>query len=301
MAGVNKSELLCSENTNCAGCGMSVALNFIGDSLGNKLKMSIPACCAIVAAHSFPYSSYKVPVVASTFAASAVVASGMKAVQEMNNEDGHVIAFAGDGGTFDIGMACLSATAERNENIIYICYDNEVYGNTGAQRSSATPVGAVTSTTPHGKQELKKDIMSIMIDHNIPYAATLSIGHPDDFMRKVKTAAKIKGFRFLYILSPCIPNWKIEPSHTIKLARLAVDTGVLLLYEVFQRKEYHITVKPEKLLPVEEYLKLQKRFGRLKDNEVERIQKIVDSEWDRIVKMEEIFPPGELTQKYVNN
>jgi len=301
MAVENESVFLRSENTNCAGCGMSIALNLLGDALGNKVKMAIPACCGIVTPHSFPYSSYKIPVVASTFAASSVLASGMKAVQEMNNEEGHVVAFAGDGGTFDIGMACLSGTAERNENIIYVCYDNEVYGNTGAQRSSATPLGAVTTTTPHGKKELKKDIMSIMIEHNIPYAASLSPGYPDDFLHKVKTAAKIKGFRFLYILSPCIPNWKIEPSHTVKLAQLAVETGIFPLYEVFQRHEYHITVKPEKLRPVRDYMDLQKRFSKIDDSMMKNFQNLVKRNWERIAKMEEIFPPGEIARRYMNS
>ncbi|KPK96202.1 hypothetical protein AMJ80_01315 [bacterium SM23_31] len=294
----NESEILRSKNTNCAGCGMSIALNFIGDALGNKVKMAIPACCAIVTPHSFPYSSYKVPVVASTFAASSVVAAGMKAVQQMNNEKGHVIAFAGDGGTFDIGMATISAAAERNEDIIYVCYDNEVYGNTGAQRSSATPVGAITSTTPHGKKEGKKDIMGIMIQHNIPYAATLSIGYPDDFIRKVKTAGKIQGFRFLHILSPCIPNWKIEPSYTVKIARLAVNTGVFPLYEVFNHKEYHITHKPAKIQPLQEYLKMQKRFSKIDDSMAAMLQGMIKENWEHLLKMEEMFPPAELTAKY---
>lgn len=297
MSGDNKSTWLWSENTNCAGCGMSVALNFLGDVLGENTKMAIPACCGIVTAHSFPFSSYKIPVVASTFAASSAVASGMKAVQAMNNEDGHVVAFAGDGGTFDIGMATLSASAERNEDIIYVCYDNEVYGNTGAQRSSATPIGAITTTTPHGKKELKKDIMSIIIGHNIPYAATLNIGYPDDFKQKVETAAKIKGFRFLYILSPCIPNWKMEPAHSIKIARLAVETGLFPLYEVFNREEYNITVNPGELKPITEYITLQKRFSKISDEELKEFQRLVNKNWERVVKLEKLFPPGECSRK----
>lgn len=292
----NNSVILRSKNSNCAGCGMSIAHNLIGDALGNKIKYAIPACCAVVTPHSFPYSAYKVPVIATTFAASAIVASGMKAVQKMNNEEGHIIAFAGDGGTFDIGFACLSSCAERNEDIIYFCYDNEIYGNTGAQRSSATPLGAITTTTPSGKQEHKKDIMSIIIDHTIPYAATLSIAFPDDFIRKVKTAAKIQGFRFLYLLSPCIPNWKIEPSLTIKISRLAVETGMSPLYEVFKRREYHITYKPEILKPISEYFRLQKRFSKItKKMEKELIEHIA-GDWHRLLQMEEMFPPKELLQ-----
>ncbi len=301
MSQENYSNILRSKNTNCAGCGMSIVHNLLGDAYGSNIKMAIPACCAIVTPHSFPYSSYKVPVVASTFASSSTVASGMKAVQEMNNEKINTIAFAGDGGTFDIGMASLSGTAERNEDIIYVCYDNEVYGNTGAQRSSATPEFAVTTTTPTGKKEKKKDIVNIMIQHNIPYAATLSIGHPDDFIRKLKIAEKIKGFKFLYVLSPCIPNWKIEPSHTIKLARLAVDTGIFPLYEVYDKTEYNITYTPDKHLPIEEYLNLQKRFSKITKEAKEKFQKMVDFDLDRLNKMATVFPPGELTEKYSNN
>jgi len=298
MSGENKSQWLWSENTNCAGCGMSIALNFLGDVLGKNAKMAIPACCGIVTPHSFPYSSYKIPVVASTFAASSALASGIKAVQQMNGEEGHVLAFAGDGGTFDIGMATLSATAERNEDIIYVCYDNEVYGNTGAQRSSATPIGATTTTTPHGKKELKKDIMSIMIEHKIPYAATLSVGFPEDFMRKVRIASQIKGFRFLYILSPCIPNWKIEPSFTVKIAKLAVDTGVFPLYEVFNREEYHITHKPAELKPISNYLNLQKRFAKIDKEALDKFSNAAANNWEHLLKMEKIFPPGIMTKKF---
>ncbi|MGK5087826.1 thiamine pyrophosphate-dependent enzyme [Bdellovibrionota bacterium FG-2] len=290
MAGENRSELLCAENTNCAGCGMSLALNFIGDVLGRKMKMAIPACCGVVTPHSFPYSAYKVPVMAATFASSAVMASAIKAVQDMNGESGQVIAFAGDGGTFDIGMACLSGTAERNEDIIYVCYDNEVYGNTGAQRSSATPMGASTTTTPGGKSERKKDIVAIMAEHRVPYTATLSVSYPEDFMRKVKTASEIKGFKFLHILSPCIPNWKSEPSDTVKLGRLAVESGVFPLYEIFNRSEYRITVKPEKLRPVSEYLALQKRFAKLPPEKLAAYQQDVAQNWERLLKLESVFP-----------
>ncbi|MCP4727113.1 MAG: pyruvate synthase subunit beta [bacterium] len=295
----NYSKTLRSKNTNCAGCGMSIVHNLIGDALGDNIKMAIPACCAIVAPHSFPNTCYKVPVAATTFASSSVVASGMKAIQTLNDENINTIAFAGDGGTFDIGMATLSGCAERNEDIIYVCYDNEVYGNTGAQRSSATPVCAVTTTTPTGKKESKKDIMSILVQHNIPYAATMSIGHPDDFIRKMKVASEIKGFRFLYVLSPCIPNWKIEPAHTIKLARLAVQTGVFPLYEVFNRNEYHITEKTDELLPLEEYLDLQKRFAKAGVEAREELRSQVLGNWNRIQRMAETFPPGELTEKYL--
>mgnify|MGYP000037109188 CR=1 FL=1 len=173
--------LLRPGNTNCGGCGMSIGLTMLGralDEAGDNCTLVIPACCGIVTAGAFPTTSYGVPTLATTFASSPAVASGVASIRDLNEESGQVICWAGDGGTYDIGLATLSAAAERNENIIYICYDNEIYGNTGGQRSSATPAGARTATTPYGKTEGKKDIMSIMAAHRIPYAATMSIAHP---------------------------------------------------------------------------------------------------------------------------
>ncbi len=166
-AAIHTSEkcLLRPGNTNCGGCGMSVGLTMLGRALSeadDTCTLVIPACCGIVTAGAFPTTSYGVPTIATTFASSPAVASGVASIRDLNDEPGQVICWAGDGGTYDIGIATLSAAAERNENIIYICYDNEIYGNTGGQRSSATPAGARTTTTPWGKIEGKKDIMSIM-------------------------------------------------------------------------------------------------------------------------------------------
>jgi len=214
--------LLRPGNTNCGGCGMSTGLTMLGRALENEnYSFVIPACCGIVAAGAFPTTSYNVPVVASTFASSAAFASGVAAVNKLNEEPDekprHVICWAGDGGTYDIGMATLSAAAERNENLIYICYDNEIYGNTGGQRSSATPAAAKTTTTPAGKGESKKEIIEIMAAHRIPYAATLSIAHPEDFRDKIRKALEIRGFRFFLIHSPCPTGWKTEPAESIEL------------------------------------------------------------------------------------
>jgi pyruvate ferredoxin oxidoreductase beta subunit/2-oxoisovalerate ferredoxin oxidoreductase beta subunit len=237
-AAIHTSEkcLLRPGNTNCGGCGMSVGLTMLGRALSeadDTCTLVIPACCGIVTAGAFPTTSYGVPTIATTFASSPAVASGVASIRDLNDEPGQVICWAGDGGTYDIGMATLSAAAERNENIIYICYDNEIYGNTGGQRSSATPVGARTTTTPLGKIEGKKDIMSIMAAHRIPYAATLSLAHPDDFAQKMSTALSIKGMRFLLLHSPCPTGWKSEPEDSIALVRLAVASGLFPVYEVF--------------------------------------------------------------------
>jgi pyruvate ferredoxin oxidoreductase beta subunit/2-oxoisovalerate ferredoxin oxidoreductase beta subunit len=200
-----------------------------------------------------------VPTAATTFASSPAVATGVEAVAELNGEDIPVVCWAGDGGTYDIGIATLSAAAERNENLIYICYDNEIYGNTGGQRSSATPEGVATTTTPKGKIERKKDIMAIMAGHRIPYAATLSVAHRDDFLRKIKTARKIRGFKFLVMLSPCPTGWKSDPGLGTELVRMAVRCGLFPLYEVFDGMRYRISVRPDGT-PLEQYLGGQKRY-----------------------------------------
>jgi len=261
---IHQSEqcLLRPGNTNCGGCGMSLGLTMLGRALaeaGDTCTLVIPACCGIVTAGAFPTTSYGVPTIATTFASSPAVASGVATIRDLNAEPGHVICWAGDGGTYDIGLATLSAAAERNENIIYICYDNEIYGNTGGQRSSATPAGARTSTTPQGKAENKKDIMSIMTAHRIPYAATLSIAHPDDFAHKISIALSIEGMRFLLLHSPCPTGWKSEPEDSVKLVRLAVASGLFPLYEVYDGVTYRVNVEPDGTDPGE-YFHRQRRF-----------------------------------------
>jgi len=178
-------------------------------------------------------------------AAAPAFASGIASVRDINGEAGQVICWAGDGGTYDIGLATLSAAAERDENLIYICYDNEIYGNTGGQRSSATPAGAKTTTTPSGKAEGKKDIMAIMAAHGVPYAATLSIAHPEDFARKIATALATRGLRFLLIHSPCPTGWKSEPADSVQLVRLAIASGLFPLYEVWDGRRYRINARPD--------------------------------------------------------
>jgi pyruvate ferredoxin oxidoreductase beta subunit/2-oxoisovalerate ferredoxin oxidoreductase beta subunit len=245
-----------------------------------------------VTAGAFPTTSYNVPVVASTFASSPAFASGVAAVNELNegelNEepDGkprHVICWAGDGGTYDIGIATLSAAAERNENLIYICYDNEIYGNTGGQRSSATPATAKTTTTPAGKGEGKKDIIGIMAAHRIPYAATLSIAHPEDFRDKIRKALKIKGFRFFLIHSPCPAGWKTEPAESIELVRLAVRSGIFPLYEVFDGIDYRIQAEPDGTDPARYYEK-QKRFSG-QDINLQAVKRSVQEKQARLKKL----------------
>lgn len=276
-------------NTNCAGCGMSIGFQLFDQALDREpITLVIPACCGIVTAGAFPTSAYGVPTAASTFASSPAVAAGLATVAEFNGDDHPVVCWAGDGGTYDIGIATLSAAAERNENIIYVCYDNEIYGNTGGQRSSATPEGVATTTSPRGKIEPKKDIMAVMAAHRIPYAATLSIAHREDFIRKVRTARRTRGFRFLLMLSPCPTGWKSEPQQSVDLIRLAVASGVFPLYEVFDGLRYRLNARPDGT-PVAEYAAQQRRYTRSTVNQ-EQLAEQVQQQWRYLDALAQAFP-----------
>ena len=275
--------LLRPGNTNCGGCGMSIALNMLSRAIAERpVQIVIPACCGIVTAGPFPWSAYGAPVVASTFAAAAAVATGMARVAAANDERTRVLCFAGDGGTYDIGLATISAAAERNEDILFICYDNEIYGNTGGQRSSATPLGASTTTTPEGKPGPKKDILAIMGAHRIPYAASVSLAHTEDMMRKLTGALDRRGFRFLHILSPCPTGWKSEPSEGIELVRLAVESGLYPVIEITDGREVRINVEPsfsEEAL--RKFVRDQGRFARSKVP-IESIREEIRTEWESL-------------------
>ena len=272
--------LLRAGNTNCGGCGMSIGLNMLSHALGDRpVQMAIPACCGIVTAGPYPCSAYGVPVVATTFASSSAVATGLAHAARMNGEPTRAICWAGDGGTYDIGLATLSASAERNEDILYICYDNEIYGNTGGQSSSATPLGSTTTTTPFGKQVPKKDIVAIMAAHRIPYAATVSLAHPEDALRKLRYALDVRGFRFIHMLAPCPTGWKSEPSEGIELVRLAVRAGLFAVYEVFDGYRYEINIEPEMSShALEAYLAGQGRFRNVGAS-LDGLRAGIDASW----------------------
>jgi pyruvate ferredoxin oxidoreductase beta subunit/2-oxoisovalerate ferredoxin oxidoreductase beta subunit len=227
------------------------------------LQLVIPASCAAVCAGTFPFATFGVPTMLSTFAASAAFATGAAAVARLNGEDTRVVCLAGDGSTYDIGMAALSAAAERNEDVLYICYDNEIYSNTGGQRSSATPGGAVTSNLREGKEEPKKDILSVLAAHRIPYAASVSLAHAEDAVRKLRHALDLTGFRFLLVLSPCPTGWKSEPALGMELVRLAVRSGFYPVLEIFDGKRIVINIEPDfSDEALDMYLSLQRRFQK---------------------------------------
>lgn len=268
----------------CAGCGLMPAVRLIQRCMGPKTVYVAPACCFSVINGPYPFSALGAPLVNCAFETAAITAAGLRAGFDVLGVQGaQVVALAGDGGTFDIGFQALSACAERNENILYICYDNEAYGNTGGQRSGATPFGAWTTTTPAGKSQPKKDLGAIMAAHKIPYFATASIAYPEDLVRKLNTAKEISGLRMIHLLSPCPTNWKSETKFAIKLARLAVETKVFPLYEVFDGERWTI-FQPEKLSPLEDYLKLQGRFDYLSPDDKKKITQDIEKNWQALLK-----------------
>jgi pyruvate/2-oxoacid:ferredoxin oxidoreductase beta subunit len=288
---MRKIEIPLSENLGhghlaCAGCGAAVSMRLTLKALGEKTVMVFPASCWSIIPGSWPYSSIRIPVVHAGFATGGATASGVRAALDIRGDHEAVVAvWAGDGGTFDIGLQALSGAAERNEDFIYICNDNEGYMNTGTQRSSATPFLAWTTTTPvtKPKENPKKDIMAIMADHRIPYAATATIAYPEDLLRKMEKAKRIRGTRFMHLLSPCSPGWKIPSELTIKISRLAVRSRIFPLYEIENGRSYTIQ-EESRTIPVKEYLQLQGRFSHLTDQQIERIQEMVDEEWEHLLR-----------------
>ena len=284
---IPEREFLKSGHLACPGCGASLSMRLALKALGKNTIVVIPACCWSIIAGPFPYSSLEVPIFHTAFETAGSLSSGVSAaLKVLGREDVTVLAWAGDGGTFDIGLQALSGAAERNENFIYVCYDNEAYMNTGIQRSSATPWLAWTTTTPSDrpKEEPKKDIIGIMAAHRIPYAATATIGYPDDLIRKFQKAKNIKGAKFIHLLSPCPPGWRTESKDSIKLTRLAVQSKVFPLLEVEHGEKWTITVWPEEFVPVREYLKPQGRFRHLTEEQIAIIQHNVDEAWEKLVE-----------------
>ncbi|MBN1677965.1 MAG: 3-methyl-2-oxobutanoate dehydrogenase subunit beta [Candidatus Thermoplasmatota archaeon] len=277
-------------STGCPGCGANLVMRYLLKGLGGRTVVSIPACCWAVMPGYWPSNCLKVPLLYTAFEATGAAISGLRAAFDVKGvEDVTIVGFAGDGGTVDIGLQAMSGAAERRTDAIYVMYDNEAYMNTGIQRSGSTPYGAWTTTTPVGpkhefKKEPKKDIMAIMEAHGIPYAATVSVAHPEDFVKKAAKAKKIKGFRFIHALSPCPPGWRMNPTQTIEVARLAVETHYFPLYEIEEGK-LRITRKG-KGTPVSEFLKLQGRFSHLTEAEVDSIQKTIDEAWKRLLDRE---------------
>jgi len=282
-----QEEFLFSGHGACPGCAMPLVARHAFLALGQNTIVIITASCfGTIISTFYPIAPIKLAAYSTPFASAGAAASGVRAALDMKGDNATtVLAIAGDGGTFDIGLQALSAAAERNDDFIYLCYDNEAYMNTGIQRSSATPWGSWTTTTPptNLKDQPKKDIVQIMVAHDVPYVATVSIAYPEDFNRKMKKARETRGFKFLYALSPCPVGWRFSSELTVRLARLAVQTKVFPLLEVENGERYILNEVPEGI-PVSEYLKPQGRYSFLREGDTERIQENVDREWERLMR-----------------
>ncbi|MCF8105162.1 MAG: pyruvate ferredoxin oxidoreductase [Desulfohalobiaceae bacterium] len=276
---VTTVEYLNSGHLGCPGCGASLSMRHALKALGEKTVVVIPACCWSIIAGPFPTTALSVPLLHVPFATAAACASGVRrAMISQGRTEVKVMVWAGDGGTFDIGFQALSGAADRNEDFIYVCYDNEAYMNTGVQQSSATPSGAWTTTTPGGKEFAyqKKDLIGIVKAHHPAYMATANVAFPEDFYAKFEKAAGKEGFSFLHILAACPPGWKIDSQDALKVSRLAVNCGVFPLIELDESGELRQTYRPRPRIPVETYLRSQKRFKGLSDKQIRLIQDQVE-------------------------
>jgi pyruvate/2-oxoacid:ferredoxin oxidoreductase beta subunit len=283
---VPESEQMYSGHVACPGCGAAIAMRLVMKVLGEKTVIVLPACCWSIIAGPYPQSTLKVPIIHSAFETGGAVASGVRAALDVKGDtETTVVTWAGDGGTFDIGFQALSGAVERNEDFIYVCYDNEAYMNTGIQRSSSTPYGAWTTTTPgqEWKKMRKKNIVEALVAHRIPYAATANIAFPEDMIRKVQKAKEIKGARFLHIFASCPTGWRIPSEISVKIARMAVQTNIFPLYEVEGGVKYTINYTPKEY-PVREYFKLQGRFKHLTDSDLAQIQEMVNEDWELLLR-----------------
>ena len=291
MKELPKEEYLLKGHAACAGCGPAASLRMLFKALGNKVFLVVPACCTTVIQGPYPFTSFGVPLQNILFESTGAAASGvLAALRQRKIDDVTVVGWAGDGGTADIGIQALSGAAERGTNFIYICYDNEAYGNTGMQRSGLTPYGAWTTTTPSGKRERKKDMPMIMAAHKIPYVATACTAFPLDFVNKVRKAKDIQGTKYIHLLAPCPTGWRCDTSKTIEMGRLAVQTGLFVLYEV-ENGKFKLSPPSDRLVdksrrkPLKEYFAGQGRFRGLSEEDVAKIEKWVDEDWTQYRKL----------------
>jgi len=274
--------VLCSGHAACPGCIDALSARHVLSALGRNAAAVIPPSCMAIIAGAQPFSAMRIPVYQPSLESSAAAASGLRrALDASGRKDTHVVVLAGDGGTYDIGLQCLSSAAERNENILYVCFDNEGYMNTGAQKSSSTPHFARTGSTPAGKTSRKKNLIEIMAAHDIPYAATATAGFLPDLARKVEKAKAIRGTRLLVLLVPCLDGWGVPEDQGIAVARLAVESGAFPLYEVEDGQRYTLNT-PHKSRPVRDYLRAQRRYAHLEEREIEELQLEIDTGWARL-------------------
>lgn len=273
----------------CAGCGGSLAVRIALKILGKRSVAVLPAGCMSAVGFNFPQLSFANNAIISTFAGTASMMTGIQAgLKALGKKDFQVVGFAGDGGTADIGIQALSGAIDRNDDILYICYDNEAYMNTGIQKSSLTPFGARTTTTPvgsviKGNLHNKKNMFEIVAAHGITYAATASIGYLPDFMKKVEKAASIRGTKYIHIIAPCPTGWGIKTEDCVEIAKEVVDCGLWYLAE-FENGEYKLNRKIKEFSDVATYIKKQGRFKHLTDEDIQLIEASRNKKWDYLNK-----------------
>jgi pyruvate ferredoxin oxidoreductase beta subunit len=290
---VTKKEYFAPGHRACIGCAEALAVRLAAKAMGQNVIVVNATGCIEIIASQLPYTSWEVPWIHTLFENTAAVASGVEAGLKAMVRKGlkadqktKIVALGGDGATADIGLQALSGAMERNHDFLYLCFDNEAYMNTGIQRSSATPFGASTTTSPAGKVSIgqvtwKKDMPAIAAAHNIPYVATACPSYPFDLMDKVKKGLAVDGPAYVHILSVCPTGWRCKGDLSVRIGRLAVKTGVFPLYEV-ENGRYKINLDFPELLPVTDYMKLQGRFRHLKDDDIALIQQHVTSKYNEL-------------------
>lgn len=279
----------------CIGCGEALALRLVCKALGDNVIIANATGCMEIVSSQFPYTSWTVPWIHTLFDNTAAVASGiesgLKAMVRKGRsqlKDTKAVAMGGDGATCDIGLQALSGALERGHNLLYVCFDNEAYMNTGIQRSSATPYGASTTTSPAGKVRIgqmtwKKNLPAIAAAHNVPYVATACPSYFRDLITKVRKAVAVKGPSYIHILSVCPTGWRCPPETAISMGRLAVETRIFPLYEI-ENGKYKISINVPQPKPVTDYLRQQGRFRHLTEDNLKEIQRRVDEEYARLVE-----------------
>jgi len=298
IAGLPEEEYFSAGHRACAGCGAAIAMRLLTKAAGKNTILVESTGCMEVISTPYPETAWKLPWIHGAFENAAAIGAGVEAaLNALNKKDVKVIAFGGDGGTYDIGIGGLSGMFERGNNVTFVCYDNEAYMNTGVQRSGSTPFAASTTTSPSGKEsfgktQFKKDLVHILASHGSPYVATATIGYPQDAYRKIRKAIETKGPTFVNIYCGCVPGWKYEMSKTIELSKLGVDTGVTPLFEIINGKHtVGMPRDPEKLKPVAEYLQPQGRFRHLfkpgqKEDILKQIQEQVNANLKLLLEYE---------------
>jgi len=290
---VPKKEGFAPGHRACIGCGEALAVRLACKAIGPNVIVANATGCMEVVSSQFPYTSWCMPWIHTLFENTASVASGIEAALKAMIRKGKqpdkgvkVVAMAGDGGTSDIGIQALSGALERGHDLLYICFDNEAYMNTGIQRSSATPFGASTTTSPAGTKSIgqstwKKNMPAIAAAHDIHYVATASPSYPFDLMDKVAKGVAVDGPAYVHILSVCPTGWRSAPDLSVRIGRLAVETGIFPLYEIIDGK-YKLSLDFPKLRPVEEYFNLQGRFRHLSESHLLQIQDRVNEDYARL-------------------